>query len=74
MGELWRGLVETLKVALAAFLGFMGGNASAAAGQVQRDLERRLNESKTDAKNRDDVAGLTDSQLDDELRRPPPRR
>lgn len=74
MGELWRGLVETLKVALATFVAFMAGQLKAENDQLNRDLERRLRESKTDAKNRDDVAGLTDGQLDDELRNPPPRR
>lgn len=74
MGELWRGLVDTLKVALATFVAFMAGQLKAENDQLNRDLERRLRESKTDAKNRDDVADLTDGQLDDELRNPPPRR
>lgn len=73
MGEFGRELANMIKVAVATLFAFLAGELKAENEQMARDLVRRLKESKTDAKTRDDVAGLSDSQLDDELRHPPRR-
>lgn len=71
---MWRELADMLKVAIATFFAFLAGELKAENEQQQRDLARRLKESKTDAKSHDDVLQLSHDDLVDELRNPPPRR
>lgn len=69
-----QGFWDKLGAALAALIAFFLGRDEQADNQREADLQQKVKELKTDAKNRDDVAGLTDSQRADELRNPPPAR
>lgn len=71
MDELWRGLLDMLKVAGATFFAFLAGELKAQNDQDLVDERQKVKELKTDAKNRDDVGRLSDDDLDRELRDSP---
>lgn len=74
MGEFGRRIADIFGVALATLIAFFSGELKAENEAMMADEKRKVKELKTDAKNRDDVAGLDHDQRLDELRNPPRRK
>ena len=74
MDDFWPSLFSAVGlIGLAAWF-YWSGRSDAKDDQAEANLKQKVKELETDGKNRDAVADLTDSQLDDELRNPPKPR
>lgn len=74
MDGFWEGLWKATKDFFLVAFGVAFGISHERDAQEIAAAKQTIKELKTDAKNREDVADLSDGELDDELRNPPPRR